>query len=95
MVTTKKSPKKMDSDAKKAASRSTDSTMRTNGLLMMTYEQVAEVLGVSRETVWRRVVVGKMPKPVKLGYRTVRFRRQDIEEWVAGGCKSNRAKKVG
>ena len=95
MVNAKKSPKKMDSDAIKGPVSAADSAMRTSGNLLMTYEDLERELGICRQTIWRKIACGKMPKPIRLGWRTVRFRRQDIEEWVAGGCKSNRAKKVG
>ncbi len=47
---------------------------------------VAQLLGCSGRHVYRMSDAGQMPRPLKLG-ALVRWRRQEIEEWVAGGCK--------
>ena len=36
--------------------------------------------------IYRLADAGKMPRPLKLG-ALVRWRRAEIEEWIAGGCK--------
>ncbi len=46
---------------------------------------VAALLGCSPRHVYRLCDAGKMPQSLKLG-KLVRWRRADIEEWVADGC---------
>jgi prophage regulatory protein len=41
--------------------------------------QVSDRLGVSRATVWRWSANGTLPKPVKLGPNTTRWRLSDLE----------------
>jgi excisionase family DNA binding protein len=50
---------------------------------------VAALLGCSERHVYRLTDAGKMPSPVRLG-SLVRWRRQDIEEWIASGCRPYR-----
>lgn len=50
---------------------------------------VAELLDCSVRHVHRLRDAGKMPQPVRLG-SLVKWRRTDIEQWVAGGCPSCR-----
>jgi excisionase family DNA binding protein len=47
---------------------------------------VAVLLDCSPRHVYRLADAGHMPPPVRLG-ALVRWRRQDIETWLAGGCK--------
>lgn len=55
---------------------------QSQDLQLLTNDQTADLLGVSRRTlpVWR--VYGKGPKFVKLG-TLVRYKRTEIEAWVA------------
>jgi excisionase family DNA binding protein len=46
----------------------------------LTYKQVKRLLGLSVQTIRRRVYDGVLPPPVKLG-RSARFRRLDIENF--------------
>ena len=56
------------------------------GYLLMDVCQVAAECGISKEHVYRMRHDGLMPAPVKLGVKTVRFRRSDIELWILQGC---------
>lgn len=49
--------------------------------LLKTHE-VASLLGVDRTCIWCWYTTGKFPKPIKLG-RATRFRRSDVEAWIA------------
>jgi excisionase family DNA binding protein len=51
---------------------------------------VARKLGCSTRHVRRMADGGLMPPPIKLG-ALVRWRRQDLDTWIAGGCKPVRA----
>ncbi|MGC3971019.1 MAG: helix-turn-helix domain-containing protein [Pirellulales bacterium] len=56
-------------------------------LPLMDVDQVMATTGVSRVTVWRWEEIGKMPKRIPNIGRMVKFRRSDIEDWIANGCK--------
>ncbi len=47
---------------------------------------VAQLLDCSPRHVYRLSDGGRMPSPLKIG-ALVRWRRQDIDVWLAGGCK--------
>jgi prophage regulatory protein len=49
--------------------------------LFLSVNQVAELLGCHRNTIWNRVRSGQMPKPEKFGGKTV-WRRAEIERFV-------------
>ncbi len=46
-------------------------------------KQLSERLEVSRQTVWRWVREGNLPRPVKLGANCTRWKSADIESWEA------------
>ena len=48
-------------------------------------ETVAAMLSCSTRHVCRLVESERMPRPVRLG-ALVRWRRQEIEAWIANGC---------
>jgi excisionase family DNA binding protein len=50
--------------------------------LLMTYEQVCIALAVSRPTLEARVRAGHL-RPTRIGYRTVRFSRADVDAYIA------------
>lgn len=49
----------------------------------LTYKEVAEHLGVAKQTVYNWASQGKIPRH-KRG-RVVRFRRSEIDEWMEAG----------
>jgi excisionase family DNA binding protein len=55
---------------------------------------VAQLLDCSTRHVYRLADTGGMPPPVRLG-ALVRWRRQDIEGWLGGGCKPCRTRVMG
>jgi len=52
-------------------------------------ETLAELLSVSKRTVWRWKSAGKLPKPVTIG-ASVRWRQEDINQWIASDCPNLR-----
>ena len=52
---------------------------------LLTTQQVAELLKAGQRSVWRWSRSGRMPPPVRIA-NSVRFRRREIEEWIANGC---------
>lgn len=55
--------------------------------LLWSAADLAVVLGVDRSTVWAWDSSGKLgPMPVKVGAKFTRWRRREIETWIAEGC---------
>ena len=53
---------------------------------LLTVKKVAARLDCSPRHIYRLVDAGKMPPPVKLGV-LVRWRRTELENWLADGCQ--------
>jgi excisionase family DNA binding protein len=53
---------------------------------LMDVKAVADLMGCSPRHVARLADTGKMPASIKLGALT-RWRRSDLERWIADGCK--------
>lgn len=53
--------------------------------LLATAAQVAELLKISTRTLWRLRSDGNIPEPVRIG-GTVRWRVDEIKNWIAAGC---------
>jgi prophage regulatory protein len=53
--------------------------------LLLSAERLAELLQVSKRTLWRLRSSGRLPEPVVLG-SSVRWRAAEIESWVLAGC---------
>jgi excisionase family DNA binding protein len=58
--------------------------------LLLTVSEVARLCGCSPRTIHRLSDGGKMPRPVKIG-ALVRWEREALYNWIAGGCKSLRS----
>ena len=56
-----------------------------SGSLLMDIADLAREIKVSERHVRRLAISGKLPPPVRLG-RSVRWRRADVERWVAAKC---------
>ena len=52
---------------------------------MLSVGDVADMLGCSSRHVYRLSDSGRMPRPIKLG-ALVRWRRAELEKWIAEGC---------
>jgi prophage regulatory protein len=53
--------------------------------LLLNVNQVADLLGCHRNTIWNRVKHGQIPEPKKFGGKTV-WQRTDIENFVEALC---------
>ncbi len=53
--------------------------------LLITAEELAALLGISKRTVWRLKSEGRLPEPVRLA-RSVRWRYNEVVEWIDNGC---------
>jgi prophage regulatory protein len=60
----------------------TDVPARSDGLLL-TSAEVARQLAICTRTLWRLVEDGQFPQPIRLGRKLVRWRRKDVDAWVA------------
>jgi predicted DNA-binding transcriptional regulator AlpA len=56
--------------------------MAEEGEDLMTEEQVAKLLTVSVSTVKRLRVSGEGPRSIRISKRVVRYRRQDVLDWM-------------
>jgi len=57
---------------------------------LLTTAQAAALAGVGQRTWWRWTRSGLAPAPIKIGpgpHAAVRYRRAEIEAWIAAGCK--------
>ncbi|MCA9196012.1 MAG: helix-turn-helix domain-containing protein [Planctomycetales bacterium] len=52
---------------------------------LITVAELANLLGVSVRTVWRKESTGYLPHPVRIG-GLVRWRRNEIMQWIEDGC---------
>jgi predicted DNA-binding transcriptional regulator AlpA len=53
--------------------------------LLISVDALARMLDISPRSVWRRLSSGEMIEPVRIG-TCVRWRRQEVEAWIAAGC---------
>jgi predicted DNA-binding transcriptional regulator AlpA len=58
--------------------------------LLLTARQAAALCGVSAATWHRMVASGRCPAPVRLSAGCVRWRRGELEDWIAAGCPDRR-----
>ena len=49
---------------------------------MLTDREVAQVLKMSRSSVWRLARLGKLPNPVKVGLTASRWKQSELKTWI-------------
>ena len=49
---------------------------------LLSYRQVADLTGLSRATIWRRVRDGSLVAPLQISTNRVGWRARDIAEWL-------------
>jgi len=54
--------------------------------LLTTREAAKDVLNVGERSLWRWSRSGAAPAPIRINGRTVRYRRDELLEWVKAGC---------
>ncbi len=62
--------------------------------LLLSADKVAALLDISERSLWRLRSAGAIPQPVRLG-GSVRWRREDILEWMAQGCPRGTSRENG
>lgn len=63
------------------------STMEVTEKLLLTAEESANLVGLSRSKFYELRSSGRVPAPIRLG-GSVRWRKQELVEWVEAGCPS-------
>ncbi len=61
---------------------------------LLDVKDVAALLNCGERTVYRQADAGRIPRPVKLG-SLVRWRREELLDWLTAGCPSCRTVKGG
>lgn len=64
-----------------SATLSTNATLPESGFLRQ--PQVLTFVPISKSTLWRRVVAGTFPAPLKLSPRVTVWRAEDVRRWIA------------
>jgi predicted DNA-binding transcriptional regulator AlpA len=79
-----------DESGQPGASVSTSTTTghRLAGIqpLLLDARAVAQLIAVSESTFWKLHSMGRLPMPIRLTGRVVRWRRDELESWVRAGC---------
>lgn len=65
--------------------RPAENTFGPESGLLLRARDAAATCGVSVATWWRWDAAGRCPAPVRIG-SSVRWRRSELEAWVAAGC---------
>jgi prophage regulatory protein len=50
--------------------------------MLLSVKDVAELLSISRRSVWRYVKRGKLPRPLYLSRRLLRWRASDVQRYL-------------
>src|SRR5205823_13728010 len=58
--------------------------------LLVSAPHAARLSGVSEATWWRLHAAAKVPRPIKLGGRTL-WRVEELRRWIEAGCPDRRA----
>ena len=53
--------------------------------VLITVEELADMLGLSARTIWRMLSGGNMVEPVRIG-KNVRWRLHEVRQWIDDGC---------
>jgi excisionase family DNA binding protein len=61
------------------------STVRTVDPLVITVEELAELMQTSVRSIWRWNSQHSIPKPLRIG-GSVRWRRDEVLKWIEQGC---------
>ena len=53
-------------------------------------EDVQEILRIGRTKLYRLLQDGDLPPPIRIGPRAMRWRAEEVEEWLANQPRTNR-----
>ena len=57
--------------------------MRMDERRVLRLEEVCQLVGLARSTIYAKVSAGGFPAPIRLGTRSVGWRLVDIDSWLA------------
>ena len=57
-----------------------------SGPLLLTANDLAEMLQISERQIWRMRDTGRLPVPIELGPKNIRWPREEILDWIDAGC---------
>ena len=57
--------------------------------ILISREELEVMLGMSRRSIWKAELKGQMPRGLRI-MRRPRWRRAEIEAWVAAGCPATK-----
>ena len=63
----------------------TGNQVNTTAPKLITIDELASMLGMSKRTVWRLLSAGQIPEPIRLGGCT-RWRLDLVRQWIDSGC---------
>ena len=49
---------------------------------LLTRQQVEEITGLSRDSIYRLMRLGEFPKPIRIGIKAVRWPERELETWI-------------
>ncbi len=55
----------------------------------LTFQQLRDAYGIARSSAYRFIAEAGMPKPLQFGANSVKFDREEIEEWLANRPRAN------
>ena len=58
--------------------------------LLLDAKALAVLMSTSSTTIWRWDASGKLPRPLRISRGTTRWRRNEIEQWIALDCPDRR-----
>ena len=50
---------------------------------LLTRQQIEEITGLTRSTIYRLMRSGQFPEPIRIGPRAIRWPQSEIESWIA------------
>lgn len=53
-------------------------------------KELAELLSVSKPSIWRWLSEGRLPEPIRLTAQCLRWRRDQVNDWIKAGCPQQR-----
>jgi excisionase family DNA binding protein len=53
---------------------------------LLTMKDVARILGIHRVTAQRWLDSGRLPRPIRLGRRAIRWPPEEFHAWIGAGC---------
>ena len=56
---------------------------------LLKFAEVTALTGIGRSQLYRRISEGDFPQPVRVGPKSIRFREDDVQEWVNSRPRRN------